>query len=410
MNALQAVEGRGSQPIRDPREDLVLELAQGLHDGGAPAHRLEALIGGVAERVGLEVRVFSTPTAIYASFGPHWQGRMALLCTSAPSMDLGKLADMAELVDQISAGTLTPDEATPLLRGVLERSERYPRWARLIAYALTSAAAVVLFGGGVGELIGAAFTGLAVGTLGEFVGPRPRLRPVFELSGALMAGLLAGLWGAFVPADPQLVTLASLVALLPGLSLTTAMTELATGHLASGTARLAGALISFANLAMGTTVALHATEGLNQVGSMVPLPFDGTGPALLVASLTFVVLMRARGTDLVWVVLACTVAWFVGKLGGSLVGPVYGAALAAFVLTLVANATAHARRQPASVLIIPGMFLLVPGLIGLQGLTALYGADLVGGLQAAVTASLTAIALATGVLVAHVVLPPRRVL
>lgn len=394
----------------DPYIDLFLRLAEGLHVAGAPAHRLEALLKGLAESLDLPLRVFSTPTAIYASFGPIDDARTVLMSAGAPSLDLGKLCDVGELVDEVVSGATDVRTATSRLGEMLQRASPYSRWATLLAFSLTSAAAAVLFGGGVGEMAGALLAGAAVGALGEFMGHRPRIRPVFQLAGAVLAGVVAGLWSAVVPADPQLVTVAALIALVPGLSLTTATTELATGHLSSGTARLAGALVSFACLAMGTTVAHQLTGHLSLPLAPVSLGAYATIPAVGLASVTFVVLMRARSADLVWVMLATSVAWVSNLMGSWMVGPIYGAAIAAFVLTLVANAAAHARRQPAAILLVPGMFLLVPGSVGLRGLSGLYSADVMGGLESAVAAGLMAVALATGVLVAHAVLPPRRVL
>ena len=46
----------------------------------------------------------------------------------------------------------------------------------------------------------------------------------------------------------------------------------------------------------------------------------------------------------------------------------------------------------------------------MRGLTHLLDADMVGGMEHAVSALLTAVALAVGVLVGHAVLPPRRAL
>ena len=60
---------------------------------------------------------------------------------------------------------------------------------------------------------------------------------------------------------------------MPGLTLTAAMTELATRHLASGTARLSGAFITFLAIAFG--VALGNRIG----GAAFGLPPVATRPA-----------------------------------------------------------------------------------------------------------------------------------
>ena len=67
--------------------------------------------------------------------------------------------------------------------------------------------------------------------------PRKRLPPI-------VATVLAAAFAHFVaPLSIQTVVIAALIVLMPGLTLTTAVTELATGQLVTGTARFAGAMV-----------------------------------------------------------------------------------------------------------------------------------------------------------------------
>ena len=52
------------------RTSFVLRLAGALHRYGHPAHRLEESLTATAQKLGLESQFFSTPTSIFASFGP----------------------------------------------------------------------------------------------------------------------------------------------------------------------------------------------------------------------------------------------------------------------------------------------------------------------------------------------------
>jgi uncharacterized membrane protein YjjB (DUF3815 family) len=60
---------------------------------------------------------------------------------------------------------------------------------------------------------------------------------------------------------------------------------------------------------------------------------------------------------------------------------------------------------PASVPLVPGVLLLVPGSIGYRSLTMLLSQDVETGLSAGITAALTAFALAGGLIVANVLVP-----
>ena len=211
-----------------------------------------------------------------------------------------------------------------------------------------------------------------------------------------------------------MITLSGLIVLVPGLTLTTAMTELATGHLVSGGARLAGALLTF--LTIGFGVALGSRLGALSFPAMVapqaqaPLPLWTEGAALLVAALAFVVLFRAAPRDGGWVLAAATVAYLGARSGAAALGPELGALFGALVLGVCSNLHARCLQRPAALTQVPGLMLLVPGSLGFRSVAALVEHDTLSGVQTAFTMVLVAIALVTGLLLANVLVPTRKAL
>ena len=63
--------------------------------------------------------------------------------------------------------------------------------------------------------------------------------------------------------------------------------------------------------------------------------------------------------------------------------------------------------RPASVVVAPGVLVLVPGSVGFRSIAALMDSSVVAGIDTAFSALLTGIALVVGLLVANVVLPSR---
>ena len=103
------------------------------------------------------------------------------------------------------------------------------------------------------------------------------------------------------PLNQNTVIIASLIVLLPGLSLTNAVNELTSQHLVSGTARFAGAVTTVLKLAIGTVIALYVADliGLHpQVRASRPQPEWVEWVALAMAAFAFAVLFRARSTRL----------------------------------------------------------------------------------------------------------------
>jgi uncharacterized membrane protein YjjB (DUF3815 family) len=109
-----------------------------------------------------------------------------------------------------------------------------------------------------------------------------------------------------------------------------------------------------------------------------------------------------------WILLAGATAWLAARSGGQLLGPELGAFLAALLLATVSNLYARWLDRPASVLIVPGILMLVPGSIGFRSVNWLLQQDVVHGLRTAMQLAVIAVALVGGLLFANVIVPPRR--
>jgi uncharacterized membrane protein YjjB (DUF3815 family) len=199
--------------------------------------------------------------------------------------------------------------------------------------------------------------------------------------------------------------------LVPGLTLTTAMTEISTRHLVSGTARLTGAFVLFLTIGFGVALGGRVVEAL--AGPVVPvapasLPAWTLLPALVAAPASFTVLFRARPRDFPWILAGGVVAFAGARLGAAGLGPELGAFVGAALVGAGGNLYSNVLRRPASVVVVPGIMLLVPGSIGFESLSSLLAADVVNGMEAAFRMTLVAVALVTGLLLANVLVPPRR--
>ncbi len=88
---------------------FVLKLGRGLHAAGYSAHRLEEAVMLVAQRLGLEAHLFSTPTALFAAFGPEGHQRTHLLRVEPGSTDLSRLAALDGVATQVALGQESPE-------------------------------------------------------------------------------------------------------------------------------------------------------------------------------------------------------------------------------------------------------------------------------------------------------------
>lgn len=392
---------------------LVLRLARALHASGVPAHRLEESMALISPRLGLEGGQFlSAPTSLIAAFGEPPDQRTYLLRVEPGQVDLGRLSDLDDLMTALHDQRLPPDQAMARLDQIESAPSRYPRWLTAACFGIAAAGAARFFGGGAREVVVAGVIGLLTALLGALARRMPATERLYEPLAALVAALVAGAAAAAVGGiSPFIASVAGLIVLLPGLSLTTALTELATRNLVSGTARLAGVTMTF--LGIGGGLALGAAIGsrLWDVGPNplpIPLPPWTEWVALLIAPLALGVLFRARRREAGWIALACALAFLAARLGTGAFGPEIGTFTGAAAAGIAANVYARGLRRVAAVPLVPAIILLIPGSIGLRSISSLIARDVVTGVALAFTLVLVAVALAAGLLFANVAVSPRR--
>ena len=140
---------------------------------------------------------------------------------------LEKLVAVDQVAGGVLRGALDPVEGAARLEAIVAAPPRYGVATTVAAFGLSSAAAARFLGGGVREISSAALLGLAVGGLALLTERRIAARRVFEpLAGFVAAALAATLGIVIGPCSVYVATLAGIIALIPGLTLTTAMTEL----------------------------------------------------------------------------------------------------------------------------------------------------------------------------------------
>ncbi len=411
--ALAAASDRDPIPARDVTAFL-MSLGRALHRFGAPAHRLEEALTRVSGRIGREGQFFATPTALFGSFGDGPDSETRLARADTGDVDLARLSDLDELLGALDRREVPLAAAQSHLEAILARPARYGDGLTTLCFGTASAAACRFFGGGWREIAVTAVIGLLIGGLAAVAGRRPVLGRIFEPLAAFLAALTAVAAASFLaPLSIHVAMLGGLIVLIPGLTLTVAMTEISTRHLVSGTARLTGALVLFATIGFG--VALGTKTGGFFLGDPpavrpIPLPVWTEWVALMVAPLSFTVLFRARPRDAGWILAAGGVAFIGARFGAGLLGPELGAFLGALLVGGAGNLFASRLDRPACVPLLPGIMLLVPGSLGFQSLSSLLANDVVSGMETAFRMTIVAVALVTGLLMANVAIPPRRAL
>ena len=387
-----------------------MQVAKALHSYGTPAYRLEQAVDQLARALGLRAQVLATPTALQLAFETPL-GQSPHLERVAPSEpDLGKLVAVEQVVTSVERGTTSPQEGSAAITALQGQRQRYGAWWQAMAGAVASGTAVVFFGGGAYAVAAATLLGLSLRGLASLTANRPEAPGVYELVAAFTASLAGWLLSAAVPSvAPEVVTLATLIMLVPGLTLTIAVSELASGHLVSGTARLAGAATLFVTLAFGTALGQATAQWLVGTGGLQPappLPLVASLAALAVAPVAFAVLFQAAPRDIPWIWVAGVVAFVGARIGAFLLGPELGVFLGAIALGGAGNLYRRWAHRPPLVLRAPGLLLLVPGSIGFRSLSSFMAEDPVAGTHGLFRVALIAVGLVAGLFTANLLVSP----
>ena len=345
------------------------------------------------------------------SLGSLAQQSTYTLRVAPAAVDLAAIARIDDLIRDV----LDRRVEIPAARAALDELAAGPHdrpWPVVLgAYALVAAALTPILGGGWREAAAAALVGLIVGAIALPLKRTPRTEPVIAPLAAIAASFCAG---AFVwmglESSPEVITLAGLLALLPGMALTIGMRELATQHLQSGVANTANALVQLLGLVVGVGIGHSlARSAFGVTQSAAPqIAFGGTHLlAALAAGAAFTVTLRAETRDVATMCGATVLALAVNDAARRLVGVEAGVFASALTVGVVGGVLGHVRRRSPLVFIVPGVLMLVPGSAGLNSAMQLLSNNTVSGITTAFDTLVTAILIAYGLMIATVILPRR---
>lgn len=393
--------------------DFLVVLGTALHAYGTPTHRIEEAVTEVARKHGLRAQFLVTPTSIQASFGEGPRRAHYLERVDAGEVDLQKLTQLHKLLQAAYQGEIDPASASAEVQEIRAADPGYPRPVLALGFAIASAAAARVFAGGPSEIGVSAVAGLMLGTLMIYGSSVARLQRLLVPLGAFATAAIVGVLASFVEIVRPICIIASLIVLIPGMRLTSAMQELALGHLVSGTARMTGAILILMQMGLGVALGSRLVDALTSpalADAPTALPAWTTVVAIAFFAFSCTILYLGRLRDFFTVLPMSFVAYFASRYGQMWLGPEVGAAIGALLLGIGANSISRWLDQPTAIAIIPALLLLVPGSLGFRSLQSLMAEDVTTGIAAGFSTFMIAIAIVSGLLVANLLVVSRRLL
>jgi len=383
---------------------FVVRLGAAMNAAGEPVHQVQERLTRVAGAYGAgAARITAFPTYLMVAMGRGEPAALELTATLAPTPRLDQIAALDELARRAEHGEVPPGDGLVALDEIANMQPRYGRLLGIVGYAVLTAGLCLVLHPSPRDVAAAAVLGALVGLLRTFTERHLSLQvlsPVIAAFGVSALGALAvehGLTGQGLSA-----MVASLVVFLPGATLTTAVLELATGQVVSGSSRLVAGAMQLAMLAFGIIA------GIEAVGVPSAVVFSGSGQLLgawapwvgvAVFACGVMVANSTPGRAFPGLLVVLIAAWGGQVLGNALFGGYVSAFVGALVMTPVAYWVSRIpSAMPPHASFLPGFWLLVPGALGLIGLTQLAGDADAAGSQDLVATVVSIFAIAIGVL------------
>ncbi|GAB1044306.1 MAG: threonine/serine exporter family protein [Shewanella algae] len=395
---------------------FIIKLGKALHKFGTPAYRLETHLQTVAKTLGIEGYFLISPTSMTFVLQHDTDQEYNHVARVKPGeLDLGSLARTDALVQELSLGQRSLSEALERLDEIANKPNPYGPMLTLGAFGTSAAAFAMLMGSSWNDVFWSALIGMLVYGLIFSAERSRRMAELLEPLAAMLAGFAAcGLAQLDAGLNIPVVVLSGIIVFIPGLALTLGLAELAARDLMSGTMRIMDAVMLLFKLYFGAVLGVaigNALFGESLYIEPMPLPRWAIWSAVPILSMALVFIFKARLKDAPWGVLAGIVAFFSAMFGGLYLGDSLGIFFGALAVGIYANLFARWMKAPASIALLQGIVILVPGSKTYIGLNVLIsGETMLNQSHLGSQIFLIFMSLIAGLIFSNVVVPPRNTL
>ncbi|MDT5350279.1 MAG: hypothetical protein QOH91_3566 [Mycobacterium sp.] len=348
---------------------MLRELGMALIEVVQPTNLIRSRLLSIARRYTTkDVRVVVLPTVLLVQVGTVGH-EIDVTQRATAQLDMaGRVGDIARLA---AAGAIAPAEAVANLIEARAMPLRFHPVLTVLGYVVTTVGFGMVLNPTWASLWGHAFLGLVVGVIVLAAQRVPALNAIVPTMAAMAVTVLATWFVADAANDGLMRVIApSLVAILPGLSLTVGAMELAGAAIIAGTSRLIYGIVQLMLMVFGVAL------GTALAGKVPPQqPSAQMGPwafylAILVIGVGLYTYLSAPRGSLVWLTLAVGVALIGQKVGTLFLSPAHAGALgAALVLPFALIAARLKGAPPPFVMVLAAFWALVPGAMSFESMS-----------------------------------------
>ncbi len=359
-------------------QEFLVGLGAALGAIGETVDAVELRLAAVARAYGRpDARVSVFPTSLLLTLG---QGGAATVeptrrLSATPRLD--QIAAVHLLAEDAERGTIAPAAGIARLDEILAMGSRFGAMTSVLGYMTLAVGIELILHPAAWDVASAAGLGALVGLLRHIARGRRTLEVLMPFLAAFCVAALTALAVKYDVTDPGLrAMIASLVVFIPGVALTTAFLELTEGQMVAGSSRLVWGATQLGLLAFGIVA------GIGAVGVAPERALSSSdavlGPwapwlGVFVFALGVTIAHSAPPGAFASLLVVLYAAWIGQVVGNDLFGAYSSGFIGALVMTFVAYLlTLRPSSMPVYAMFLPGFWLLVPGSLGLIGVTTFF--------------------------------------
>ncbi|CAJ1582377.1 threonine/serine exporter family protein [[Mycobacterium] wendilense] len=367
--------------MSEQRIGYLARLGAAMAASNYPVTMVRQMIGRSSSVYGLQTDFIALPNHVQVVGPAAASGSVVKAAHIGGDLRFDQTFPLARLISETLHGRGDPVEGEARLERIRALPNPYPSWVTVLGYGVWSAGLALVLEPTTLNVLAATVLGFMVGLFwvaGQRIAGLAYLVPAisaFAVTGICIVGARyleldhVGLRALIPP----------LAMFLPGAAITLAVIELTSRDVISGSSRLIAGFVQIVQLAFGIVIAAQvfgldesqlSPEAINKIGAWAPWL------GVAVYAVGVMLFMAPPRSFMPWLIVICYIA-FAAQFVGDLVLGSYASGFCGGLALSVA-ALALSRRDgspPAITMILPGFWLLVPGSMGLIGVTEIFGAD-----------------------------------
>lgn len=356
---------------------FIIKLGKALHSYGIPSYRIEAYLTRISKNMGIEGTFMDSPTWInYVFYDEKKEQTYNFIESTVPGiLNLGAYSRIIETTDKLIANKIQISAINEQLKDIDIKTKKVNHFVLTAAYTLSAGCFNLMIGTNWTSFLFACMLGALVYLISFLSSKSDYLGSVLESIASFTVTIIAGFISlAFTDLNIGLTIISAIIIFVPGLAITTALEEITSKNLVSGTAKLFDAIISLFKQFFGVILGLTCLKFIINVeifNHISTVPSWIIFIAIPTFSICLLPIFQVRKKDMFFGILSGMVGFFLayslsfaGILFSTFAGTI-GVVIASYFFEKVT-------KTPKNVYITQGIIMLVPGSKSLFGLSNVF--------------------------------------